>query len=365
MRLGLRELRRRPGRFLVVGGALTVLAVLLLLLGGLLDGLFLGSTGAIRAQRADVVVYAAEARQSFVRSRLGAEVRQAVADVDGVAEVGGLGVALVGAAVPGQEALVDAAVFGYELAPEGLPAPPPPGQAVVDATLADAGVEDGDQLRLGPAAVVVTVVGFVEDTSYLGQGGVWVDLATWREVLAASRPGAGVADDVVQALVVQAGDDVAPAALAQRVDAATGGATRSLTRDEAVLSLPGTAEQNAVFQTLIGVALLVVGLVTALFFALLTIERTALYATLKAVGARSSSLFAGLVVQAVAVAVGAFALGALAAWALAAVIPPEVPVTLVPSRALTTGALLVAAAALGGAVSLRRIVRVDPASAIG
>ena len=41
--------------------------------------------------------------------------------------------------------------------------------------------------------------------------------------------------------------------------------------------------------------------VIALFFALLTVERTSLYGVLKALGARSSSIFAGLVLQAVVV----------------------------------------------------------------
>ena len=40
----LREMRRRPGRFVVAVGMLTLLGVLLLLLGGLLDGLLTGSS---------------------------------------------------------------------------------------------------------------------------------------------------------------------------------------------------------------------------------------------------------------------------------------------------------------------------------
>ena len=39
MRLALRELRRRPGRFEVATTILTLVAVLLMFLGGLLDGL--------------------------------------------------------------------------------------------------------------------------------------------------------------------------------------------------------------------------------------------------------------------------------------------------------------------------------------
>jgi putative ABC transport system permease protein len=52
MRLGLRELRRKPIRFLAAFLALSLLTLLLLILGGILDGLYLGSTGVLRAQPA-------------------------------------------------------------------------------------------------------------------------------------------------------------------------------------------------------------------------------------------------------------------------------------------------------------------------
>ena len=82
MSLATHELRRRPGRFAVATVVLTFLSLLLLLLGGLLDGLFLGSTGAIRAQDADVIVYSDTARDSFLRSRITGDVRALVSEVE-------------------------------------------------------------------------------------------------------------------------------------------------------------------------------------------------------------------------------------------------------------------------------------------
>lgn len=365
MRLALRELRRRPGRFAVVGGALTFLVVLLLLLGGLLDGLTLGSSGAFRAQRADAITYAADAGQSFIRSRLPADVRERIEAVDGVAAVGGLGSAQLAAAVPGEDELADVAVLGYELAPAGVPDVPAEGEAWADRRLEADGVEVGDELRIGPAGVPVTVAGWVEDTTYLGQGSLWVAPATWRAVLAASRPDQVLAEGTFQVLVVQGDDGVDAADLARRVDEATGGATETLTKAEAIDAIPGSAQQRAVFSGLIGVTLFVAGLVAALFFALLIIERTPLYATLKALGARSRTLGAGLVAQAVVVALGAVLVGGLLSWLLAQAVPPSVPVDLRPSRAVTTAVLLVVAAAVGALVPLRRIVRIEPATAIG
>ena len=101
LKLPIRELRRRPTRFLVATVVLAFLSTLLLFLGGLLDGLYLGSTGAVRAQNGDVIVYSSTARDSFLRSRITADVRSQVEAVRGVEAVGGLGFVLLGAEVPG------------------------------------------------------------------------------------------------------------------------------------------------------------------------------------------------------------------------------------------------------------------------
>ena len=61
----MRELRRRPGRFVAATAILGALAVLLMFLGGLLDGLLASSTGAYRAQQADLIVYSTDARDSL------------------------------------------------------------------------------------------------------------------------------------------------------------------------------------------------------------------------------------------------------------------------------------------------------------
>jgi len=57
MRLALKELRRRPARFATAAVILSLIAALLMFLGGLLDGLIAASTGAIRAQDVDAIVY--------------------------------------------------------------------------------------------------------------------------------------------------------------------------------------------------------------------------------------------------------------------------------------------------------------------
>jgi putative ABC transport system permease protein len=362
MRLGWRELVRRPSRFLVAGGALTLIVVLLLLLGGLLDGLYKGSTGAYRAQSAELIVYAEEARNSLIRSRVEPATAEAVMQVEGVDGVSGLGVVLIGGSVPGTPETVDLAVFGYEEANRQVPDPPAVGTAYAERSLEEAGLRLGETLAIGPAEVPVEVVGWVEDTRFLFQSGVWTHPDTWREVLSASRPDAALAPGTFQAALVQASGE--PTAVAHAIEAEVPG-TSALTIDEAILALPGVEAQQQTFVQIIWVTFVVAGLVVALFFALIVIERLGLFGVLKAVGASSRTLAAGLVTQALLIALGAFAIGGLVATGLALAIPDEVPVDLELRRAVFTVLGLIATALIGSAISFRKIIRIDPASAVG
>lgn len=368
MRLALLELVRRPGRFVTATLILTLIAVLLMFLGGLLDGLTRSATGAVRAQDADALVFSETSQASFLRSRVEPEARSVIeAEMD--AEVGGLGVVLLGARVPGNgpRDLANVAMWGYELAPNGVPAPPGPGQAWADEDLRADGVEIGQELLLGPARTPVEVVGWVQNTSYNGQASLWADTDTWRQVLNANRPDAALADGVFQSLVIRGraagsvGDQV-PAA----VESLLGEQFIALTVQEAIDEIPGVTEQATTFNQILGVTVVIALVVIALFFALLTVERSGLYGVLKAIGARSRSIFAGLVVQAVVLTTIAAAIAGFAVVLLDLAIPPgSIPLYISATRIVTSVALLVIAAVVGCAFSLRRVLHVDPASALG
>lgn len=366
MRLALRELRRRPGRFAVAGVILTLIALLLMFLGGLLDGLLASSTGAYRAQQADLIVYSSSARESLPRSSIAPDVREQVEQVEGVDSVGALGSTQLGARPEGEpdtRDLLSTALFGYELAPRGVPSEPPAtGEVVADSSLQADGVEAGDILLLGPARTEVRVIDFVDDTRYSGQASLWGSLDTWRAVTAENRPDLAT-DDSVQALVVRTGGD--PDEVADAIDDATG-STATLTIDDAIEALPGVTQQRSTFNQIIGVTAIVAVVVVALFFALITVERVGLYGILKAIGASGRTLVLGVVLQAVVVTLLAALVGVVGSLVLDAVIPAgSLPFVATPARLVSSTALMLLAGVAGTAFSLRRVLRIDPASAIG
>jgi putative ABC transport system permease protein len=154
------------------------------------------------------------------------------------------------------------------------------------------------------------------------------------------------------------------AAVADAIDQATGGTTQTLTRAEAVRAMPGVEQQESTFGYIRLVTLTVALVVVGLFLSFMTLERAPLYAVLKAIGASSRQLFVVLIVQVVMITLIAVAAAAAVTWGLTQ-IPFELPTLMRPERLVETTAALTATAVIGSTLSLRRVVRVDPADAIG
>ena len=258
------------------------------------------------------------------------------------------------------------ALFGYQIPPTGVPAPPAKRRRRLRRhQLEGLRGEQGQTLLVGPRHDPVVVIGWVSDTNFLLQGGLWGNVDTWRAALASARPDQVLAPGTFQVLTVVTRPGADPVEVAAAIDRATGGTTRTVTRAAAVNALPGIEQQRSTFNAIIYTTFLVAALVVALFFALLTLERLGMYAVFKALGASSRQIFVQVVVQAVVIAVFAFVVGAALAFAVQGAIPPAVPLQLTSSRAVQVVVGLVVMSALGSVLSLRRVVRIDPATAIG
>jgi putative ABC transport system permease protein len=103
-----------------------------------------------------------------------------------------------------------------------------------------------------------------------------------------------------------------------------------------------------------------------LLFALLVTERISLYGVLKALGVRSTAILGSLALQALIIAVIAVAIGTGLGLTLGRLLTSGPNAyTLTTSRAVLSGALVIIASLVGAAITLRRVLRIDPASAIG
>ena len=363
--LATREIQRARGRFASIVAALSLIVFLVLVLGALADGLFYGATGAVRSTTASGYVFSQEAEGSLIRSRVDEADVTAVADAPGVTSATPVGVLLSGGTGP--EGAIDLAVFGLEMGAAGtpttlvegrLPEPGEDGVAAVDTRLRESGVTVGSTVSVGD--VQAEVVGFVSDAAYQLQPTAWTSIATWRAMRDAVRPELRGQPTAVNAIAFTT--DGAPdlAAIAAAVPGTT-----ALTAEQTGLAIPGVEQQSSTLNAIIYTTLAVAALVVALFFALLVLEKRELFAALKALGSSTSRLGRGVILQAFIASVLGVVIGAVVARLFGLIIPAQVPTLFRTDTLITIAVFTVVAGVVGALFSLRRIARIDPATAIG
>ncbi len=366
MNLAIAEFRRAKGRFASITGALSLIVFLVLVLGALSDGLFFGGTGAIRSSTAQAYAFSADAQGSLIRSRLPLSAESELEAQDGVVQATAIGALITStSSVPDG---ADVVVMGFELEPEpagvpgtvlegALPSPERPDGVAVDSTLADQGLGVGSSLTVG--GVSVPVVGIVDDAGYQGLPTAWLALDTYDQMRAAVRPESAGLEPTAAVF----GLGLAEGVSAEQVSPPPGMSIESNT--DTYLSIPGIQEQRSSLNAIIYASLAVAGLVVALFFALVVLEKRELFAALKALGASTARLGSGVVLQALGATITAVIVGAGAAWVVGQVLPTDIPFLFRTQTLAVSAVLTVTAGVVGALLSLRRISRIDPATALG
>jgi putative ABC transport system permease protein len=241
----------------------------------------------------------------------------------------------------------DVNVIGVTI--NGLGAPIPyagfplngPGAATVDKSL---GYEIGDQIRLGGHSYLVS--GITSDTTfYFGQPTVFLSIGDVQKNFLEGQPYA-------TAIAVRGDLKHAP----------PGTQIMSAAAVRADLNRPqkSATQTVAIFNTLLW--LMAAGIVATMVY-LTALERSRDIAVLKAMGTSNRTLFGGMAVQGLALALAACVVGALVSLALAPLMPFAVDTpTGAYAQTLVIGVVVGLVAAL---VGLRRAVNIDPALAFG
>jgi putative ABC transport system permease protein len=370
MKMAARELLRRPRSFLVPVAILGLLALLLLYPSSILDGIVFETTSAMRNAPADLIVYSKSANGLQARSKIEQGLRKQVEGVPGVARTAAYDVIVQTGLAEGRSDPLALAVTASDQ-PVGDRVPGP-GEAIADVSLRDRfGVTEGAKIQIGPSKVPVTVVGFTRGSNLFFANGFIVHKVVWLAMLAPMPPGFDLAaaapvalQQPSQALLVTVAGGQAPTQVGSAIDAATGGQTQSMTREVAVKTMPGIEQQEGIFAYMRFITLMVALVVVALFLSFMTLERAPLYAALKAIGASSRQLFLAVVLQVLLITALAVTAATVLTFSLTR-LPSAVPTVMAANRVIDTWVALAFTAVVGAGISLRRVVNVDPADAIG
>lgn len=358
------EMRRAKLRFGLLTGAVALLVFLVLLLSTLSNALVSSLVGALQGLQTQGLVYADSARDNIVASRLAPGAVAQVAAVPGVDSAAGVGTFTTNAAIAAA-APTEVQVFGFAAdgpgAPSGLSSgrlPTAPGETAIDG----GGAAIGDTITLQPGGTALTVVGTIRGAQFNALPTAYVTLPTYDQAIAAANPGLPFVPINAVAFDVAEGQDVA--AVAASIAGAVAGVT-AYPLDTAVSLIPGIDSITQSFGILVGLTFVIGIVVIGFFFLILTVQKMRAFTLLRAIGTSTGRLAGSVALQIAVVVLVASAIAVVLTLLAVQGLNTGIPVTLQPSLIIGTVLAVLVFSLLAGLLSIRRIARIDPATAVG
>ena len=364
MSLALTEIRRSKLKFGLLVLAVALLVFLVLFLTTLSTALVRSITGALDGVSGEVLVYADSARDNLQGSRLEPGVVDQVAEVPGVAAAGPLSL-LTTSAKFGDAESVDLQLVGTEPdlpgAPTGLvdgALPVKKGEIAMDG----GGVAIGDTVTLTETDEKLTVVGLLKGAQFNASPTGYVSDAEYAAVVRAANPQAPFVP--INAVAVQVADGSDPATVAAAIGTDVAG-TKGYVKSDAVALIPGVASITQTFGILVGLTFVIGIVVIGFFFLILTVQKLKSFTLLRAIGASTARLSGVVAAQIAIVVLLAGLVAVLLTYGAVQGLSTGIPVSLSPVLVIGTVGSVLIFSLMSGLLSVRRIARLDPATAAG
>lgn len=370
MFLALKELMHSKLRFSMIGLIIVLIAWLVFILSGLGNGLSTLAAATLKNMDADYLVYEQGSSFSFNKSLLSESMKKDLEDFDNVKAVTTFS-QLSGAVLPegGKEtdAKKDISLLGIEAGSfiepaiiEGKALNPSDEYGVIaNETLKDEGYKLGDKMYLDGSEAVLTIVGFVENETFNHLPSVFMNMDGFRAIKYAAPGSDNGVGDAVNAFVLQ-GENIVAEDIDKSFDR-----VETATKKEAVSGMPGYKEESGTIMMMLGFLVVISAFVIAVFFYVLTIQKTQQFGVMKAIGASNGFIAKAIVSQVFVLSLVAILVGVGLTYLTAMVFPEGMPFKLDPTMVATYSVVLLFISILSSLFSVRRITKIDPLTALG
>jgi putative ABC transport system permease protein len=377
--LAVKEVWRNRGRFLLVALVIALITLLVLFIAALGEGLGNGNREYISKLDADLIVYQAKSDNLITASRLGRDRLAAVRRVDGIADAAMLGTSNVTLILPGGEEPLKVAMLGVEPGRTGEPmvvqgrqlSTDLASEVIIDQNTAIRSnllVNDTLTLRVTQGTrdefFEMRVVGISDGQQYGLQPSVFVPFFTWDRIRPKSEAEVNSLTSVGNVILVKLQDPAQLEQVSQRLVAQVNN-IETATLTKAIQALPGYSAQQSTLNTQGGFTLFIGILVIGGFFQIQILQKVAQIGVLKAIGAANPVVAFSSIIQIVVITIIGVFIGALLSFLFSLTFPPTVPIVFNGTTSAIAIIALLLIGPLGGLVSIRYAVRIEPLKALG
>ncbi|WP_040949865.1 ABC transporter permease [Gorillibacterium massiliense] len=372
MFLALREMRHAKARYVLIFAIMVLVSFLVLFVTGLAKGLSYANISALENIPANHYVLQSDAEGKFRSSLLTENDLDEVRAVVGADSADALSVQTGTVVVSQADTKADVAFFAVDM--KGMLAPnltegtaisnDSRGQVIVDESLKDDGMKIGGTITDLQSGKKWVVAGFAKDRSYSHMPVIFMNRADGQELQHGNpslNAGAGSGTDQgsfnVIAVQTAKGD---AAAIGNKVNG-----VEVISKADAISKVPGYSAEQSSLLMMVVFLLVISAFVLAVFFYVMTIQKTTQFGIMKAIGTRSSYLAWSVLGQVLLLTVAGLVVSILLTSGMAMALPDTMPFRLVPSTITTNSALFLVMALAGSLTSVIRVIKIDPLEAMG
>ncbi len=377
--LAAKEIWRNRARFLLVSLVIALITLLVLFIAALGEGLGNGNREYISKLDAQLIAYQAKSDFVIQSSRLGRDRLASIRRVEGVQDAGMLGTASGALILDGNPAPLKVALLGVEPGHTGEPRVMDGRQLGTD--LSDEAIIDRNtalrgKLKVGDTLTVrvtqgtrdeffeLKVVGITDGQQYSLQPSIFAPFFTWDRIRPKSEAEVNSSTSVANVILVKLEDASQIEAVGQRLMSQVKN-IEVATLDTAINALPGYSAQQSTLNTQGGFTLFIGVLVIGGFFQIQILQKVSQIGVLKAIGTANPIVAWASIIQIVIVTAIGVAIGGLLSFLFSLTFPPTVPIVFNGTTSAIAIAALMLIGPLGGLVSIRYAVKIEPLKALG
>jgi putative ABC transport system permease protein len=378
--LAIKEIWRGRGRYILFSLVIALITMLVLFVAALAEGLGAGNREYIEKLNADLIVYQSNVDLSVGASRIGTGRLNELRRVEGVEAVGPIGTASASLVFTDDREPLNVALIGVE---PGLPGEPPvfsgaglrsrrAYEVVIDRQVAlRRDITVGDTVTVKSIQDTkeqfynLRVIGVSDNRQFSLQPSLIMPIRTWDAIRPQAAVGGATDAEIVANIVgVQVTDPSLAEAVALRIEAQVKNVV-AVDRVTAYEATPGYSAQQSTLDTQRYFALIIGVLVIGGFFQILTLQKVAQIGMLKAIGTPNLTVGLASIIQIIVVTIMGVGLGSAAALGLSLGFPPTIPIVFAPQAVSAAVVSLLLIGPIGGLVSVRYSLKVEPLTALG
>lgn len=338
MKIAWKEMKKSKAKFLILGSIIFLVSFLTFIISGLANGLSQDNAALIKDLPQGQFYLDKDADSTYNLSKIDAEVQKQVLIDRPDATAFSVQMGFVNDSEDKQHSVAFVASTGSQLF-ENVKE----GEIVLDSTLKDEGIKVGDVLTNNQFSGEFVVKGFVDQQKYSHAPVAFIDMTNYQEIYRVME---------MQTIFIPGKDTPTLSAL------------DSFSNKEFLNAIPSYSAEQMSLNMIVWFLVMISGMLFAIFFYMMNVQKIGLYGILKAIGMKTMSLFKMIWYQMLVITAISLALSIALSQAFSFIAPDGMPFHLTMDTVLMLSAVFMVVGFIGATISGFQVKRIEPLQAI-